>query len=246
MVRLSNLLITWKLMRVGKFALIVPVITSTDGALGRHDDVDAGGTRHLRQALHCGLNLLAGDHHQVGHLVDHDDDIGQVLMRLRLHLIGRFAGLAVETGLHAAFCGLALGRHLGHALVIAADVADAELAHVAVPALHLARGPFQRGDGLSGFGDDRGQQMRDALIDRQLQHFGVDHDQAALIGRHPEQDRQDHGVDADRLARTGRASDQQMRHPRQVGDHRGPADVLAKRQRQPAGVAAPVLAAEQL
>ncbi len=31
MVRLSNLLITWKLMRVGKFALMVPVITSTDG-----------------------------------------------------------------------------------------------------------------------------------------------------------------------------------------------------------------------
>ncbi len=31
MVRLSNLLITWKLMRVGKLALMVPVITSTDG-----------------------------------------------------------------------------------------------------------------------------------------------------------------------------------------------------------------------
>ena len=31
MVRLSNLLITWKLMRVGKLALIVPVMTSTEG-----------------------------------------------------------------------------------------------------------------------------------------------------------------------------------------------------------------------
>ena len=31
MVRLSNLLITVKLMRVGKLALIVPVITSTEG-----------------------------------------------------------------------------------------------------------------------------------------------------------------------------------------------------------------------
>ncbi len=31
MVRLSNLLITWKEMRVGKLALMVPVMTSTDG-----------------------------------------------------------------------------------------------------------------------------------------------------------------------------------------------------------------------
>ena len=31
MVRLSILLVTWKLMRVGKLALMVPVMTSTDG-----------------------------------------------------------------------------------------------------------------------------------------------------------------------------------------------------------------------
>ena len=31
MVRLSILEVTWKLMRVGKLALIVPVMTSTDG-----------------------------------------------------------------------------------------------------------------------------------------------------------------------------------------------------------------------
>ena len=31
MVRLSILLVTWKEMRVGKLALMVPVITSTDG-----------------------------------------------------------------------------------------------------------------------------------------------------------------------------------------------------------------------
>ena len=48
-------------------------------ALRRHDDVDAGGARHLRQALDRAFDVLAGDQHQVGHFVDHDHDIGQRL-----------------------------------------------------------------------------------------------------------------------------------------------------------------------
>jgi hypothetical protein len=43
-------------------------------ALRRHDHVDAGGARHLREALDRAFDVLAGDHHQVGHLVDDDDD----------------------------------------------------------------------------------------------------------------------------------------------------------------------------
>ena len=76
------------------------------GPLRRHDDVDAGGARHLRQALHGAFDVLAGDHHQVGHLVDDDDDEGH---RLELQLLGledRLAGLVVEAGLHGA------GQHL--------------------------------------------------------------------------------------------------------------------------------------
>ena len=42
------------------------------GALGGHDDVDAGGTGHLGEALDGGFDFLAGDHHEVGHLVDDD------------------------------------------------------------------------------------------------------------------------------------------------------------------------------
>jgi hypothetical protein len=49
------------------------------GALRRHDEVDAGRARHLREALHRRLDLLAGDDHQVGHLVDDDDDDRQRL-----------------------------------------------------------------------------------------------------------------------------------------------------------------------
>src|SRR3546814_6569728 len=47
------------------------------GALGRHDQVDTGSARHLRQPLDRRLDVLAGDQHQVGQLVDDDDDEGQ-------------------------------------------------------------------------------------------------------------------------------------------------------------------------
>ena len=49
------------------------------GALGRNDQVDAGGAGLLRDAADIVLDLLARDHHQVGQLVNDDGDIGQVL-----------------------------------------------------------------------------------------------------------------------------------------------------------------------
>jgi hypothetical protein len=71
--------------------------------------VDAGGARHLRQALHRAFDVLAGDHHQVGHLVDDDDDVGQRLEIELLLLVDRLAGFLVEAGLHRAGQLLALG-----------------------------------------------------------------------------------------------------------------------------------------
>ena len=56
-VRESILEVTWKEMRVGKFALIVPVDDVDGGALRRHDQVDAGGPRHLGEALDGALDV---------------------------------------------------------------------------------------------------------------------------------------------------------------------------------------------
>src|SRR5690606_8124116 len=48
-------------------------------ALGGHDDMDARGAGHLGEALYRAFYVLAGDHHQVGHFVDDDHDIGHGL-----------------------------------------------------------------------------------------------------------------------------------------------------------------------
>jgi hypothetical protein len=77
-------------------------------ALRGHDDVDAARAGHLRQTLDAGLDLLARDHHQVGHLVDDDDDEGHLLGREFLGLEHRLAGVVVEAGLDRALEHLAL------------------------------------------------------------------------------------------------------------------------------------------
>ena len=201
------------------------------GALGGHDQVDAGGAGHLGQTLNRAFDVLAGDQHQVGHLVHDHDQEGQGFGADLLGLVNR-AALVVEAGLDRAFEMLPLGLGFAGALVVAGDVAHPQLGHAAIAILHLPHRPFQGDDGLLRIGDDRRQQVRNAVIDRQLQHLGVDHDEAAFGRAVAIQDRQDHGVDPHRLARAGGARDQQVRHPRQIGDIGFAADGLTQSQGQ--------------
>ena len=106
---------------------------------------------------------------------------------------------------------------------------SARLGHRPVAALHLAHGPLESYDRLSRIGDDRGQQVRDALIDRQLQYLRTDHDQPEVLRRQLVQQREHHCVDHDRHVGTRRACDQQVLQLRIPGRT---ADVLVVDQRQ--------------
>ena len=76
-VRESTFADTWNAMRHGMLALMRPVMTSTDGRCVARIEVDARRTRFLRQPRDELLDLLADDHHEIGQLVDDDDDIRQ-------------------------------------------------------------------------------------------------------------------------------------------------------------------------
>ena len=134
--------------------------------------------------------------------------------------------------MHRAGQRLALGLRFRDARVVAVDVAHAELGHFLVALFHLAHGPFQRDHRLLRIGDDRREQMRNAVIDGELEHLGIDHDQAALVGLEAVDQAQDHGVDGDRFAGAGGAGDQQMRHAGEIDDHAFAADGLAEAERQ--------------
>src|SRR5512135_3122181 len=75
-VRESTFEDTWNATRVGTFALMRPVITSTDGRC-------VARIRWMPEACDQLLDLLARDHHQVRQLVDHDHD-----ERQRLEVLG--------------------------------------------------------------------------------------------------------------------------------------------------------------
>ena len=147
-------------------------------------------------------------------------------------LVDRLAGFLVVAGMDGARERLALGFRFGEPRVVAVDVAHAELRHFLVAAFHLAHRPFERDHRFLRIGHDRRQQMRDAVIDRELEHLRIDHDQPALIRPQPVDQRQDHRVDGDRFAGAGGAGDQQMRHARQIDDDRFAADGLAEAERQ--------------
>src|ERR1019366_58970 len=117
----------------------------------------------------------------------------------------------------------------GQRVVVAVDIAHAQLAHPEIPALHLLRRPQQRGRGLLRIDDDRNQQMRNVVVYRQFQHLGIDQNEAHIVGGRVEQNRRDHRVERNRLAGSGRSGDQQMRHLGEIGGDRTPRDILAER-----------------
>ena len=67
--------LTAKAIRDGTLALIMPVMTSTRGRLRGEHEVDADRARLLRDPDDRVLDVGRRDHHQVGELVDHAEDV---------------------------------------------------------------------------------------------------------------------------------------------------------------------------
>ena len=169
------------------------------GTLGGHHQVDADGPRFLGQADDVVLHLLRRDHHEVGQLVDDDEDVGQrPLSAPRPALV-----------------------HLGQA-------AGMLQLHELVAVLHLLDHVVKHAGGVLHVGHHRHQQMRDAVVVRQLDLLGVDHDHAHLLRGAAQQDRRDQAVDAAALARAGGAGDEQVRELGEVGVDGLAGDVLAQ------------------
>ena len=180
--------------------------------------MNAGGAGFLREPGDQLLDLLAHHHHQVGQLVDHNNNERQTLERFGL--IRRQAEGVVDEF-------FALGGFVDFG-VVAGQVAHTELAHQFIAALHFSHTPVQAVRGLAHVGDHGGEQVRNAFVDAHLEHLGVNQQQAHIARVGLVQEAQNHGVDAHRLARTGGAGHQTVRHFGQVGHHGVAAYVFAQ------------------
>ena len=168
--------------------------------------MDPDGTRLLGEPDHGVLHRLRRDHHQVGELVDHDEDVRE----------RRLAALA-------------------EGAIRLVDVAGAHRREALVAALHLREAVGEDGARLLRARDDGREQVRHRLEVAELDPLRVDEDQAHVVGRRAQEDRREERVEAARLARAGRAGDEQVRHPREVGPDGGAGDVLAEPDRDRAG-----------
>ena len=155
--------------------------------------MDAGGAGLLGDADDGVLDLLRGGHHQVRQLVDDADDI-----RIRTNL-----------ALGTCRCLVLAGDNLA---VIVLDLAHARGLHIHVALLHLLHQPLEGRGGLLRLGNNGRNQVRDALIRRELDHLWVDEDQAYLLRGGAGKQRDQHGVHERGLTGTGSAGNQQVRH----------------------------------
>ena len=124
------------------------------GALGSDDQVHPGGTAHLGHAADGFFHLFGRHQHQIGQLVDNHYNGGHFL-----HALG-----------------------LGGQGVVLLQLTHAHLGEGAVALHHLSDRPLQGSGRLFGVGDHGNQQMRDAVVDTQLYHFRVHHDETDLFG----------------------------------------------------------------
>ncbi len=146
-----------------------------------HDKVDTCGARHLRQTLHGTFNILASNHHQVSHFVDDNHDVWHWRQIEFFLNVGGFTCFLVKARLHRAHHGFAFALGGSCTLIEALDVAHAKTCHLTIAVFHLAHGPFKSHNGLLRIGNNRRQQMRNAIIDGEFQHLWIDHDQTAFF-----------------------------------------------------------------
>ena len=107
-------------------------------------------------------------------------------------------------------------------------MAHARGLHVHVALLHLLHQPLQGRGGFLRLGDDRGDQVRDALVGGQLHHLRVHQDQADFLRCGSRQKRDQHGVHKRRLTGTGGTGHQQVRHLLDRGGDEVALNVLAQ------------------
>ena len=92
------------------------------------------------------------------------------------------------------------------------DVAGRGAREPPVAVLHLVHGPLERRLRALGLGDHRHQQVRQAVVARELDALEVHQDHPDVVRRGVAQQARDQRVDHHALARAGGARDQQVRH----------------------------------
>ena len=135
--------------------------------------MDACRAGFLGKAGNQFFDFLACGHHQIGELVNHDYDKRQFFQRFRI-----VRRQAERVGNFHALCG-----SFHDFLIEASKVANAYMAHQTIAFFHFVDAPVERIGRQLHIGNDRREQVRNAFVNAQFQHFRVNHNHAHLFRR---------------------------------------------------------------
>ncbi|MNV28880.1 hypothetical protein D3C71_1200860 [compost metagenome] len=190
--------------------------------LRRQHQVNTGCTRFLCQSGDQLFNFLAYCHHQVGEFIHQHHDVRQFFQHrmLSIHAVARLPVWVRNRTAHA--------RRFSNLVVITGEVTHTQSRHQLVAAFHFVDAPAQGVGGIFHVGHNFGEQMRNAFVDGELQHFRVDHDETHIFRLRFVEHAQDHRVHTDGFTRTGSTGHQQMWHFREICDDRLTRDIFAQ------------------
>ncbi|MPM71901.1 hypothetical protein SDC9_118872 [bioreactor metagenome] len=159
----------------------------------------AGGASHLGYPADSFLHFFGRNKHQIGQLVDH----------------------------HHHLWKLSLSLSLGGVGVVGGKIACAYLRKSTIALHHLGNRPLKGTRRLFGIGHHGDEQMGDAVVNAQLHHLGVHHDEADLLRRGLIKQGNNERVGTHRFARAGGSRDEQMGQLGDVPHDAGASDILA-------------------
>ena len=202
------------------------------------DHVNAGGARHLGDAGNGALHIGRRGLHEVGQLVDDDDDVGEAVGDDEfLAFLGfdRFENGVLDTLLLAFRCfRCRLGwRRFGdlccdRPCVETLDIAQSAFGEDAVATLHLIDDVAQGEENLLRFRHHIGGEVGQLPVVLHLDDLRIDHDEAQFLGGKLVEHARDDRVDAHALSTARGAGDEQVRHLREVGNDGAAVDVFAE------------------
>ena len=181
------------------------------------DEMNADGASLGGEATDRGFDVVWRKHHQVGKLVDHQDDVWQRLC----------VGIDVANLFRRVRRRGVFGRCLQRP-VVRVEMAVARLRKERVASLHLLADPKQQFARLGQVGHDGVAQVGDALVLGQFDLLRVDHEEVEFVWPAVAQQRRDDRVEADRFAGARLARNQDMRHAGEVADARAAVDISAE------------------
>ena len=121
--------------------------------------------RLLCQSRDLAFDFLAVCEHQIREFVDNTNDVGPRFECARIRI--RSSGHRIANRFASIDRGL-------HALVVARKVANTNLGHHRIAVVHFTREPLERTRRLVHIGNNRTEQMRNAVVERELEHLRVD------------------------------------------------------------------------